>query len=148
MKKSLLVDRDGGPLAVVIAPANVPDHHLLARTLAAIVPPRPMPTADAPHELYGDRGYDYPACDTAAATRSYTARIARKGGGWARLAAPSPAPPPQYCHRRWIVERTLAWLSKCRALLVRYEKKAVNYLGFVQVACILLWYRRATRQSG
>ena len=25
--------------------------------------------------------------------------------------------------RRWVVERTLAWLSKCRGLLVRYEKK-------------------------
>jgi hypothetical protein len=27
-----------------------------------------------------------------------------------------------------VVERTLAWLSKCRGLLVRYEKKAVNFL--------------------
>jgi hypothetical protein len=34
---------------------------------------------------------------------------------------------------------SLGWLSKCRALLVRYEKKAANYLGFVKVACILLW---------
>ncbi len=24
--------------------------------------------------------------------------------------------------RRWVVERTLAWLSKCRAILVRYDK--------------------------
>ena len=31
--------------------------------------------------------------------------------------------------RRWVVERTLAWLSKCRAVLVRYDKKASNYLG-------------------
>jgi transposase len=28
--------------------------------------------------------------------------------------------------RRWVVERTLAWLSKCRGILVRYEKKAEN----------------------
>ena len=31
--------------------------------------------------------------------------------------------------RRWVVERTLGWLSKCRAILVLYDKKASNYLG-------------------
>ena len=28
----------------------------------------------------------------------------------------------RYTARRWVVERTLAWLSKCRAILVRYDK--------------------------
>lgn len=148
MKTSVLVDRDGRPLAVVIAPANVPDYQLMAGTLDAIVPLRPLPAAGTPHELYGDRGYDYSACDTAAAVRGYTTRIGPKGGGWMRVGVPPPSPPPQYRRRRWIVERTLAWLSKCRALLVRYEKKAANYLGFVRVTCILLWYRRAKRQTG
>ncbi len=47
-----------------------------------------------------------------------------------------------------MVERTLGWLSKCRAiLLVRYDKKAANYLGLIKVACILLWYRRQRRLS-
>jgi putative transposase len=44
-----------------------------------------------------------------------------------------------------VVERTLAWLSKCRALLVRYDKKAGNFLGLIQLACALLWYRRCRR---
>ncbi len=42
----------------------------------------------------------------------------------------------RYRARRWVVERTLGWLSKCRADLVRYEKKAANYLGLIKVACI------------
>jgi hypothetical protein len=29
--------------------------------------------------------------------------------------------------------------------LVRYDKKATNYLGLIKVACILLWYRRQHR---
>ncbi len=33
--------------------------------------------------------------------------------------------------RRWVVERTLAWLQKCRALLIRYDKKAKNYRGLL-----------------
>ena len=34
--------------------------------------------------------------------------------------------------RRWVVERTFAWLSKCRGILVRYDKKDGNYLGLIQ----------------
>ena len=45
------------------------------------------------------------------------------------------------------MERTLAWLSKCRAVLVRYDKKAANYLGVLQLACALLWFQ-ATVASG
>ena len=47
--------------------------------------------------------------------------------------------------RRWVVERTFAWLSKCRGILVRWEKKDGNYLGLIQLACGLLWYRRLDR---
>jgi putative transposase len=50
-----------------------------------------------------------------------------------------------YLPRRWVVERTLAWLSKCRALLVRYNKKSENFLALIQLACSLLWYRRFYR---
>jgi transposase len=46
------------------------------------------------------------------------------------------------------VERTLAWLSKCRALLVRWDKKACNYLGLLNLACALLWFRRYRRLAG
>ena len=40
------------------------------------------------------------------------------------------------------VEHTLAWLSKSRAILVRYDKNSANYLGLLQSACALIWYRR------
>src|SRR5262249_55806506 len=43
-KKSVLVDGDGGPLAAVIAGANVPDCKLLRETIEAIVAERPEPT--------------------------------------------------------------------------------------------------------
>ena len=39
----------------------------------------------------------------------------------------------------------MAWLSKCRAFLIRYEKRASNYIGLIQLACALLWYRRQNR---
>jgi transposase len=40
------------------------------------------------------------------------------------------------------IERTLAWLSKCRAILIRWDKRAKNYLGLLKLACALLWFRR------
>jgi len=46
---------------------------------------------------------------------------------------------------RWVVERTHAWLSRCRAILIRYAKKSSNYLAAIQLACILLWFRRLHR---
>jgi putative transposase len=39
----------------------------------------------------------------------------------------------------------LAWLSKCRAVLVRYDKNAFYHLGLIQFACAMLWYRRLQR---
>ena len=51
----------------------------------------------------------------------------------------------RYKPRRWVVERTLAWLSKCRAILVRWDKQACNYLGLLKLACALLWFRRYHR---
>ncbi len=47
--------------------------------------------------------------------------------------------------RRWVVERTISWLNRCRGIIIRYERKAENYLAVVQLACALLWYRRLHR---
>jgi putative transposase len=55
---------------------------------------------------------------------------------------PVPKAQRTYPARRWVVERTFAWLSKCRALLVRYDKNPKHYLGLLQLACALLWFRR------
>jgi hypothetical protein len=58
VKKSLLVEAEGGPLGITVAGANVPDTQLMAVTIAAIVLERP-PVEDGyePH-LALDTGYD------------------------------------------------------------------------------------------
>ena len=40
--------------------------------------------------------------------------------------------------RRWKVERTIAWLQSFRRVRTRDEYKAQHFLGFVQLACILM----------
>ena len=143
MKRSLVVEADGGPLGAAIAGANVHDTKLLAATLEAIVVERPQPTEERPQHLCLDKGYDNPTGHETVAAYQYTPHIRRIGEE--KL---DPNGQKTYPARRWVVERTLAWLSKCRGLLVRYEKRAINFLGLLQLACALLWMRRWTRLSG
>jgi putative transposase len=139
-KKSVLVDGQGGPLGATIAGANVLERKMLRDTIEAIVVERPEPTAEEPQNLSLDGGYDNPTGRAAAAEAKYIPHI-HKGGE----VVPPGARKPGYKPRRWVVERTLAWLSKCRGILVRYDKKDGNYLGLIQLACALYWYRRLER---
>jgi putative transposase len=140
VKRSLVVAAAGGPLGATIAGANVHDTKLLAATLEAIVVERPSPTAERPQHLCLDKGYDNPTGHETVAASQYTPHLRRIGEEKLDPNGKKTSPA-----RRWVVERTLAWLSKCRGLLVRYEKKAVNCLGMRQLACALLWRRRRAR---
>ncbi len=126
-------------MSVVVAGANVHDTRLLQETLEAIVVERPEPTVESPQHLCLDKGYDNPTGMEAVAEHKYVSHIRRIGEE--KLEAGQKRHPA----RRWVVERTLAWLSRCRAILVRYEKKAKNYLGLLQIACALIWFRRQQR---
>lgn len=141
-KKSVLVDQDGGPLAVVIAGANIVDSQLLRGTIEAIVIERPEPTPEHPQHLCLDKGYDNPTGREATLAAGYTPHIRRIGEEKKPCDRAQGEKP-----RRWVVERTLSWLSKCRAILVRYDKKDINYLGLIQLACTLYWYRRLCRMG-
>ena len=127
-------------MAAVVAGANVHDTKLLAATLDAVVLGRPEPTEGTPQHLCLDKAYDNPTGEQAVASRGYVPHVRRIGEEKLDEAGEKRHPA-----RRWVVERTLGWLSKCRALLVRYDKKARNYLGMVKLACALLWYRRQQR---
>jgi putative transposase len=135
----VIVDGDGGPLGVVVAGANVHDTKLLRATIDAIVVPRPDPELNEQH-LCLDKGYDNPTGHAATEDAYCIPHIRRIGEE--KLDEHGAKTQPA---RRWVVERTLSWLSKCRAILVRYAKKSSNYLGLIMIACILLWYRRARR---
>lgn len=135
-KKSLLTDGAGGPLSIVIAPANVNDHKLLEQTLGSIVVERPK----SPQHLCLDKGYDNKLSRQIVKKHLYKDHIRRIGEEKIDQAGEKKNPA-----RRYVVERTLAWLSKCRGLLIRYEKKSENYLAQLQFACALLWYRRLLR---
>jgi putative transposase len=89
-----------------------------------------------PQHLCLDKGYDNPTGHAAVQAFGYTGHV--RPIGEKPIAPDERTSPP----RRWVVEACLSWLNRWRGLLVRYEKKASNYLGVMQLACGLLWYRR------
>jgi putative transposase len=135
----LICDEQGGPLGVAIAGANVHDTKLLQETIEAIVVPRPDPAKQTQH-LCLDAGYCNPTGRTTVDKHKYVGHIRP-----IREEKPIPRVKRKHKPRRWVVERLMAWLSKCRAILVRYDKHASNYLGLIQLACTLFWYRRLHR---
>ena len=43
----------------------------------------------------------------------------------------------RYC-KRWKIERLFAWIQNYRKCVTRYEVHVENYLGFIQLACIII----------
>ncbi len=114
--------------------------------MEAIVVKRPQPTPEQPQHLCLDAGYDNPTGRAAVAAHGYVGHIRpaqpqQRAAEAAALARGQPRRPA----RRWVVERTLAWLSRWRGLLVRWDHKVSNYRGCLQLACALLWFRRWRR---
>ncbi len=128
-KQSVLVERTG-PLAVVIAGANVVDQKLLEATIEAIVVERPDPKK-LEQNLCLTRVYN-PTDETQRMAMWPTS--AHRGGSSLKR-----RPGRRKPRRWWWNEPCL--LSKCRALLIRYDKNDFNYL-INTAACALLWYRR------
>ncbi len=137
MKRSTLIDGRGVPLAVAVEGANVPDQKLVAETLDAIPIARPEPTAQQPQNLCLDKGYTGEPVDRDVRERGYTPHVPRKA---------NQTPKPTHRRgkaRRWKVERTHSWLNRARRLLIRWEKKAVNYLGFLHLQFAIVALRTA-----
>jgi len=102
-----------------------------------VVVVRPVPTEQEPQHLCLDKGYDNAPAEAVVTEAGYVPHIRRIGEE--KLDDQKEKTHPT---RRWVVERTFAWLSRCRALLVRYDKRADRYLAMSKLASGLLWFRR------
>lgn len=113
----------GVPLAAVTTGSNVHDKWLVARVLDAIVVRAPRGPRRPTH-LCLDKGYDYDDAEAAVRDRGIIAHIRRRGEP--PLIGRAHGRP-----RRLVVERTASWHNRFRGLLVRWERRAANYLAMV-----------------
>jgi transposase len=49
--------------------------------------------------------------------------------------------------RRWVVERTIGWLNRCRRLAKDFENLSRNALAFIRLASIRLMLRKLCNQT-
>jgi putative transposase len=123
----VLTDARGVPLGVAVDGANAHDQTLVEETLSSIPVRRPRPAGRRRQHLCCDKGYDAESVRRAAKRRRYVPHI-RCRGDEAQQKRRRGAKA-----RRWVVERTHSWLNRSRRLLIRWEKKAANYIAFLHL---------------
>jgi len=136
-KIHIVTDAAGIPLGVEVVGANIHDSRLVGSTAETIVAPRPEPTPEKPQNLSLDKAYDYPRADKEAEDLGYQGHTRRTGEEklYSNAEKKNPA-------RRWVVERTFAWLKGFRALRARYFRYGENYLAILKLACAIIVSRR------
>lgn len=131
----MLIDGRGVPLGAAVDGANVHDQTLVRETLEKIPVARPKPTTRKPQHLCLDKGYVGQPIECLTRRRGYTPHVPVKGD-----ALPKPR---RGKARRWKVERTHSWLNRARRLLIRWEKKVINYIGFLHLQFAIVALRIA-----
>ena len=142
----LVADADGTPIGFRLAGADEAEVQLAEPTLATVRVPRagrPGRPRTRPAQVVADRGYDAKRLRRALRRRGIRTCIPRiRRPRHLRPKGRPPAAPRADYARRWIVERTFAWLGTFRRLLVRHERLLGVYRGFCFLALTLICLRR------
>jgi transposase len=133
-KLMALADGSGLPLAVHVASASPHEVTLVGETLASSF------VGEQPGRLIGDRAYDSDPLDAALEAQGVE-MIAPHRKGRKKRRTQDGRELRRY-KRRWKVERLFAWLGNFRRLVVRYEWRVENYLGFVRLGCVMILLRQ------
>jgi transposase len=122
-KRHVVTDARGVPIAIALTSAHVHDSKMfeeLIDSIALVRGKRGRPHR-RPEKLHADKGYDYPRCRRFLRKRGIQARIARRGvESGERLG-----------RHQWVVERTLASLSRCRRLCCTLRAARGHPRGFL-----------------
>jgi transposase len=117
--------------------ANRNDMKMARETLESIPVERPTPTPDGPQGLCLDKGYDYDEVREIVEEFGFTAHIRSRGEEAQELKRKARAKV-----RRWVVERTHSWMNRFRGILIRWCKKANNYIALLHMSFAFIIYRR------
>ncbi|WP_274390156.1 IS5 family transposase [Azospirillum doebereinerae] len=136
-KRHVITDRNGTPLAIRLTGANRNDSMMVETMLDAVPPLKGPPGRPRrrPGKLHADKAYDHQRCRRECRERSVIPRIARRGVEDSKRLG----------RHRWVVERTLAWISRFRRLTRRYERRADIHQAFSTLACAIIACRRLER---
>jgi transposase len=132
-KRHIAVDTIGLLLVVMVSAASMQDRHAGKALLWAL--------GTCHHRIrlvWADAGYHGTLIGWAATTLTITVQIVAKLAGQVGF---------QVLPRRWVVERTLAWISRCRRTVRDYERLPEHHAAMVQWAMVIVMTRRLARHS-
>jgi transposase len=129
----VLIDGHGLPLAAEIASASPHEVTLIEPLLEKRVLRR------KPRRLIYDKAGDSDPLRERLANRGIELICPHKGGR--KRPSTQDGRKLRRYRRRWKVERSIAWLQNFRRLVVRYERHAHLFHGFIQAACLMVVLR-------
>ena len=127
-KRHVMVDADGRLLMVHLTPADISDSAGAQAIIDALRKRWPWLK-----HLFADGAYDRTQVMDKAAFRDFVIEVVRRIGE---------EPGFKILPRRWVVERTFAWLTRWRRLVRDYEQRLDVSEAFIHVAMGSLLLRR------
>jgi putative transposase len=128
-------DTNGLPIGLVIASSNCSDQKLLKPVFIDTI--GRIKQKDSAF-LHTDKGFDSKSnaeyVKSFCMTKITPARVYKKRKQSQLVVSRD--------HWRWVVERTISWLGRCRRVFTRYERLAKHYLSWVQLAAQRLCFSR------
>ena len=147
-KRHILTDTKGIPLSVAISSASTHDIKLVTDVMDNMIIKR----SSTKRNLSGKRKLQHLCLDKAYNSKTAKQEIISRGyvphlpykrkRGEVKAETQKMSNRKKHPARRWVVERTNSWHNRFRKLFTRYERKAENYLGLVQLSCCIIIYRK------
>ena len=129
-----IADRNGLPVAARIASASPHEVTLVKDTLKSRF------TRKKPKRLVGDLAYDSDPLDQQLKSEEGVEFIAPHKKNRVKPKTQDGRVLRRF-RRRWQVERLFSWLQNYRRIVTRWEYKAENFQGMVQLACLMILFR-------
>ena len=143
-KRHILVDTEGFLLKATVHAADITDRNAVHLVLAGLTTVFPRL-----RHLWVDAGYSGKGAAWIRETLGWTVEVVKRPQRWIWLpegAEPPPMPTGfQVLKRRWVVERTFAWLGRYRRLSKDYEVLPASEEAWISLATTNLLLRRLAR---
>lgn len=145
-KWMVVVDGRGVPLGIRLYSASPSEVRLAEETLDAIRVGRRHQGGrprQKPERVIADKGYDSDALRARLRQRGIALIVPHRSNRCRTL--PQDGRVLRRYKKRWIVERSIAWLGNFRRLVVRYDRSLTIYQAFIHIACFMIVLRRVLK---
>lgn len=133
------MEQNGLPISILLSPANQHDSTKFVDVIENISDFLDDDSIQQIASVYADKGYDAKYIRNYLRNRNIVCCIPYKTNSKLMLQNNTQ---DNYNKTRFVVERFFAWLKNgFHRTRIRYEKIAENYLGFVYLASIMMYWR-------